>query len=234
MTLRILGLALEALGKRHRAVFVAILLPAVLLVAVETLGPWGTSSTFGKLLYVLLSVVAYVWLAIAIHRIVLLEDTFKLRWGWRETRFTGWLWLFSIVIGLVIWFVIEAFESIGMPSEGIIAIAFRFVVVVGVLYFASQYFLIFPAVAVDRKYKLAHSSVDTEEYRLTTFAVVAVFPVLLSVVELPASLISNPMLYSLARSLLSIISITIGVAMLSVLFRELSAQSGSSAARRSR
>ena len=224
MTLRILGLALEALGKHRRAVFTAILLPAVLLVAVETLGPWATSSTFGRLLYAILSLAAYVWLAIAIHRIVLLEDTFKLRWGWRETRFTGWLFLFSIVIGLVTWFLIAAFESIGMPDGGIIGRAFQLVVAVGVVYFASQYFLIFPAVAVDRKYKLAHSSVDTEEYRLTTFAVVAVFPVLLSLIELPAALISNVMLYSLVRSLLSIISITIGVAMLSVLYRELSSQ----------
>jgi len=222
VTLRILGLALEALGKRHRAVFGAILLPAILLVAVETLGPWGAASAFGKLFYVVLSVVAYVWLAIAIHRIVLLEETFKLRWGWRETRFAGWLWLFGVVIGLVIWFVIAAFESIGMPSSGIIATAFQFVVVVGVLYFASQYFLIFPAVAVDRKYTLAHSSVATEEYRLTAFAVVAVFPVLLSLIELPAVLIPDPILSALVRSLLSIISITIGVAMLSVLYRELS------------
>jgi len=232
VTLRILGLALEALGKHRRAVLVAILLPAALLVAVETLGPWGTASTFGRLFYVLLSVVAYVWLAIAIHRIVLLGDTFKLRWGWRETRFTGWLWLFSLLIGLVIWFVIAAFESIGMPSEGIIATAFQLVVAVIVLYFASQYFLIFPAVAVDRKYKLAHSSVDTEDYRLTTFAVVAVFPALLSLIELPASLIPDVMLYSLVRSLLSIISITIGIAMLSVLFRELSSLTGSLRRRR--
>ena len=232
MTLRILGLALEALGKHRRAVLVAILLPAVLLVAVETLGPWATASTPGRVFYVLLSVVAYVWLAIAIHRIVLLGDTFKLRWGWRETRFTGWLWLFSLLIGLVIWFVIAAFESIGMPSEGIIATAFQLVVAVIVLYFASQYFLIFPAIAVDRKYKLAHSSVDTEDYRLTTFAVVAVFPVLLSLIELPASLIPDVMLSSLVRSLLSIISITIGIAMLSVLFRELSSLTGSLRRRR--
>lgn len=224
MTLRILGLALEALGKHRRAVLGAILLPAVLLVAVDTLGPWGTASAPGKLFYVVLSVVAYVWLAIAIHRIVLLGDTFRLRWGWRETRFTGWLWLFSLLIGLVIWFVIAAFESIGMPSSGLIATAFQIAVAVAVLYFASQYFLIFPAVAVDRKYKLAHSSVDTEDYRLTTFAVVAVFPVLLSLIELPASMISNVMLYSLVRSVLSVISITIGIAMLSVLFRELSSR----------
>lgn len=218
---------MEALGKHRRAVLVAILLPAVLLVAVETLGPWATASTPGRVLYVLLSVVAYVWLAIAIHRIVLLGDTFKLRWGWRETRFTGWLWLFSLLIGLVIWFVIAAFESIGMPSEGIIATAFQLVVAVIVLYFASQYFLIFPAIALDRKYKLAHSSVDTEDYRGTTFAVVAVFPVLLSLIELPSALIPDAMLYSLVRSLLSIISITIGIAMLSVLFRELSSLTGS-------
>ena len=109
-----------------------------------------------------------------------------------------------------------------MPSSGIIATAFQLLVIVAVFYFASQYFLIFPAVAVDRKYTLAHSSVATEENRMTAFVVVAVFPVLLSLIELPASLISNVMLYALVRSLLSIISITIGVAMLSVLYRELS------------
>ena len=130
--------------------------------------------------------------------------------------------------GPAAWFIIAAFDSIGMPEGSVIGTAFQIVVAIGVLYFASQYFLIFPAVAVDRKYKLAHSSVDTEEYRLTTFAVVAIFPALLSLIELPASLISNLMLYSLVRSLLSIISITIGVAMLSVLFRELSPGTGSS------
>jgi len=228
VALRILGLALEALGRHRRAVFTAILLPAVLLVAADTLGPWATISTFGRLLYAVVSLAAYVWLAIAIHRIVLLEDTFKLRWGWRETRFTGWLFLFSFAIGLVAWFVIAAFESIGMPAGGIIGTAFQIVVAIGVVYFASQYFLIFPAVAVDRKYKLAHSSVDTEDYRMTTFAVVAIFPVMLSLIELPASLIPNVVLYSLVRSLLSIISITIGVAMLSVLFRELSPRTGPS------
>ena len=228
MTLRILGLALEALGRRGRAVLGAILLPAVLLVAVETLGPWGSGSAFGKLVYVVLSLVAYVWLAIAIHRIVLLDETFRIRWGWRETRFAGWLWLFGFAIGLVIWFVIAAFESIGMPSSGIIATAFQFLVAVAVVYFASQYFLIFPAVAVDRKFTLAHSSVATEENRVTAFAVVAVFPVLLSLIELPAGLIANVMVSALVQSLLSIISITIGVAMLSVLYRELTSGIGSS------
>ena len=228
MTLRILGLALEALGKHRGAVFGAILLPSLLMVAVYTLGPWIITSKLGGLLFAVLLLMANSWLAISIHRIVILEETFKLAWGWRETRFTGWLLLFGIGIGLVTWFIIAAFESIGMPEGGIIGTGFQIVVAIGVLYFASQYFLIFPAVAVDRKYKLAHSSVDTEEYRLTTFAVVAVFPVLLSLIDLPASLISNLMLYSLVRSLLSIISITIGVAMLSVLFRELSPGAGAS------
>jgi len=221
VSLRILGLALEALGKRRRAVFGAILLPAILLVVVDTLGPWATISAFGAAAYLVLSLVAYVWLAISIHRIVLLEETFKIRWGWRESRFLGWMIVFSLIIGVGTWFVIAAFESIGMPSGGVIGTAFQVLVAIAVFYFTSQYFLIFPAVAVDRKYTLKHSSVDTEDYRLTTFAVVAVFPVLLSLIYLPAALISNLMLYSLVRSLLSIISITIGVAMLSVLFREL-------------
>ena len=217
---------MEALGKHRRAVFGAILLPSLLMVSVYTLGPWAVSSMAGVLLFIVLLLMANTWLAISIHRIVILEETFKLQWGWRETRFTGWLLLFGIGIGLVTWLIIAAFESIGMPEGGVIGIGFQLVVSIGVLYFASQYFLIFPAVAVDRKYTLAHSSVDTEEYRLTAFAVVAVFPVLLSLVQLPASLISNLMLHSLVRSLLSIISITIGVAMLSILYRELSRGSG--------
>ncbi len=211
--------------------FGAILLPSLLMVAVYTLGPWIITSVVGGLVFVVLMLMANSWLAISIHRIVILEETFKLQWGWRETRFTGWLLLFGIGIGLTSWFIIAAFESIGMPSGGVIGTGFQLVVAIGVLYFASQYFLIFPAIAVDRKYKLAHSSVDTEDNRVTTFAIVAVFPALLSLVELPASLISNVMLYSLVRSLLSIISITICVAMLSVLFRELSPGTGSSRVR---
>lgn len=221
MTLRIFGLALEILSKRRGPVIGAILLPSVLLVAVGTFGPWAIGSRSGAFFYLIVQLAAYSWLAISIHRIVLLNDTFRLRWGWRETRFAGWLIMVSLGIGLSIGLVIFALESIGVPSRGFFAVVFQWLVTIVALYWAAQYFLIFPAIAIDRKYTVTHSSVDTEDYRFTAFMVVAVFPVLLSLVELPASLISNLMLFSLVRSLLSIISITIGVAMLSVLYKEL-------------
>lgn len=221
MTLRILGLALEILGKRRRAVLGAILLPAILMVALDVFGPQIIRSLGGGLIYSIMALAVYSWLAIAIHRVVLLNDTFRIRWGWRETRFAGWLMVMGFGVGLAHWAFVASFESIGMPSNGFVGTTFELLVALVILYWASQYFLIFPAIAVDRRYSASHSSVDTEDYRFTTFMVVAVFPVLLSLVELPASLISNVMLYSLVRSLLSIISVTIGVAMLSVLYREL-------------
>lgn len=225
MTLQILGLALEALGKRRKAVFGAILVPTLLMVGIAVMGPWAMDSPPGMLFYGGLLLVAHTWLAVSIHRIVILEESFKLRWGWREMRFTGWVILFLAGIAVAIWFIIEAFASIGMPTSGIIGTAFQLLVVVGVLFFTSQYFLIFPAIAVDRKYKLAHSSVDTEENRLATFAVVAVIPVLLWLVNILAAMISAELLQAVVRSLLTVVSITIGVAMLAKLYKELSSGS---------
>lgn len=130
--------------------------------------------------------------------------------------------MISFFIGLAIWFIVAAFQSIGMPDTGAVATTFELFITVSVLYWVSQYFLIFPAMAVDHKYSTKHSSVDVEESRIPAFMVVAVFPVLLSLVQLPAQLITNPMVSSMVGSVLSIVSIAIGVAMLSILYRELS------------
>lgn len=221
MALRIFGLALSVLGRRLGTIAGAIAIPAAVLVAVNTLGPWAAGSVPGTILLVVVTLASYSWFAISIHRIVLLDEGFVLRWGWRETRFARFLILFSFGMYILTWFVIAGFESIGVPSIGIVAGIFQFGVYLGATYWVSQYFLIFPAIAVDHKFSNFHSAVASEDNRLTVFAVIAVFPVLLSIVEFSAALIASPMLSSFVGSLLSLVSITIGVAMLSILYREL-------------
>ena len=100
MAVRIFGLALSVLSRRLGTVAGAIVIPAALLVVVSTLEPWAANSVPGAILLVVLTLAAYSWFAISIHRIVLLDEGFELRWGWRETRFARFLILFSI---LLIW-----------------------------------------------------------------------------------------------------------------------------------
>ena len=218
MIAQVFGSTIGILAQRKRAVLGAIFLPSVLLIATEILVAWMPVSYF---LFAFLPLIAYSWLAVSVHRAVLLEEHSGTAWGWRVGRFTVYLLFVSISIGLAIWVITGGLESIGFSSSGIVAVAFEILLWATILYWSSQYFLIFPAIAVDHKYSFTHSSVDAEDYRIAVFVVIAIFPILLSLIELPAKFISAPIPFLLVSSMLWIISITFGVAMVSMLYKNL-------------
>ena len=178
-------------------------------------------STLLVLVYALIQVMLTTVLAVTVHRIVLLDEGLSLRWGWRETRFAVRFVGLGVVTSALVALLVLSATSMGFPSSGYVFGTFAFVVVLIVTWWMSQFFLILPAVAVDHSYKLKKSSVYTEENRVTTFFVVILFPIIFSLLTLPAAAFENTVAATLASNILSVLSVSLGIAALSRLYREL-------------
>lgn len=132
-----------------------------------------SSSLLINILFSLTGLAAQVIFAIVTHRIVILGPQSVGPWGitsWskRETTFVIYFVLLWVLVGILI--TLFSFH----PYVTLIALLL-------VLWYSSRLFLVFPAIAIDKKISFHESWELTKKCHLFIFLVVVVFPILLAI-----------------------------------------------------
>lgn len=186
----------------------ALLAPFIILFFVGWIEPEKISPLLSMLI-ALAALVAYLFLIVTTHRVILLGPNSVPRWGIykitkREVRFA--LYSFVIIIVAMLPSVILVF----IPVVG--GIAF----ILGFSYLISRFSLVLPSIAIDQDLSFSDSWKVTKNYQLLMFVVVGIFPILLNIL---ISLISFIPYTSLAVTVLSLLITVWTVAALSVAFQ---------------
>ena len=222
MLVRVFVDALSLLFRQRRSGFfiIAAAMTAAFVVF-DFVAPMLGTGLFPAILKSLINLALVTVLAVAVHRLVLLDEGPGVRWGWRETGFAVRILGLAVAMVVLPMLGIAAATSLGFPNSGTPYEALRLLAVAGATYWLSQYFLILPAIAVDHSHTLKKSSVYTEENRVTTFIVVMIFPLIFSLIILPSLLFVAFDAFLVVLDFLSVIAMSMGVATLSCLYREL-------------
>jgi len=153
----------------------ALVLPVVAYLAIASLTiVYDANTTFTWILRAAI-LIPITLIAITTHRIILLGPESVPTWGinrfgWREIKFM--LAQYMVIIFLVPVMVLFFVPFVG-PILGMIAGA----------YMLGRMSLVFPSIALQRKFDFKDSWDATKNYKLMMFVVVAVFPFVLGMIE---------------------------------------------------
>ncbi len=185
----------------------ALFAPIVILLLIGWITPENPTPVFGVLITIVF-LVAYLFVVITTHRIILLGPNSVPKWG-----------LFKIT-KREIWFVIYMF---GITIATLPSIILAFIPVIGVIafglvstYLISRFSLILPSIAIDQGLSFSGSWNVTKSNQLLMFVVVGVFPMLLNAL---IGLISYIPYTDVIVSVLFLLNIVWTIAALSMAFQ---------------
>ncbi len=145
--------AVQAIAKEWKALLKVVAVPTLAFVALGLVP--SPPAYLGWLLLPLL-VGLPTMIAVSCHRLVILgadslPNAWGLYWWGRETRFLGWMWVLSILVGLA--------RSLpeSLFGEGFTQNVFSWVYVPLGLYLTARLSLVLPATAIGQRRALAHS-----------------------------------------------------------------------------
>ena len=187
----------------------ALAIPFVILVADSFLNAEPTESISG-LIFLLASIISYIWIAISTHRILLLGSSSVPEWGvYIPSKRDFCFFCYSLALSLLVTVVVML---------GLFSLITGFFGVCVALYLWSRLALVFPAIAIDEKFGFSNSWSATDANQLPIFVLVSLVPILVWIVSVAVALIPIVGHVSLV---LQIIAQVYTVALLSVSFREI-------------
>lgn len=231
----------EVFAKRF-ALIRALLLPTVGMSVLDIVQTRCPSTPAWNLLFSVMGTPFYTLFAISCHRIVLLgEESVPARWGiyWsmRETRFLGWLLAISalvsvttfLVFGVYMFLVLFVSNLIGFDLDSSrLYLVIVSIPIIFTFYFSLRFSLIFPAAATDKPIGIGDSWDMTIGHGVPLLFACAV-PVLIAIIlgyVLGFSLTgAGDILHISTRFVSSVAFGAIGVAVISVAYRQLACSS---------
>jgi hypothetical protein len=191
----------------------ALLIPVTVLVLLGSI-PVSISGLSLLIFYKILAFLAYVFLAIITHRIILLGPGAVPEWGLsaagkREIYFIG----YSLGIGLSVTLI----NYFGLASPTIWLIS-----IIAMIYILARVSLVFPAVATDSYWTFFDSWKATRGHQTLMLVVVLIFPI---VIGIPEMLLSRVPHMGIIVNVLSVVTMVFVVAALSVAFRVVTKES---------
>ncbi len=227
MALRILGLALEFVVNRWTAIVRTMVVPLILLLVVGALDASDDNARLPAAALPVAQILILSWFLVALHRVMLVGVRARAGADWPQLRYAAMLVAAGAILTIGTKFIVGAFESIGMPTQGIVAAAFYWLVAAGILYWISQYMLVLPATVVNRRYTPRHSAVDVEEHRVSTFLIALMLLILVLCAVGVDALASNAFLVASLRAVTLLVCATFAGAILSAFYSELATDESS-------
>lgn len=251
---------LHILWKRRQRFATALLIPTVVLLLVYNVAFYWIVSDFSKLasgealastegqdifilqhpaLFVLvilvlivLSVAAYVFYEISIHRLILLGDESiprygMVKWTWRETRFLLWFMAISILLAIVFLILFMLLSVFILPfansdsREYVLNIVY-FMALIPVIYLFYRLSLILPAVAVDEPPNFGSTWDLGGKNGWRLVLVVSIFPAVLTLTRSVIPIQGLTIASYLLDQLIIFLNLTVGISALSVSYQALS------------
>ena len=152
--------------------------------------------------------IIYTQIAVVTHRMILLGPNSVPNWGiYVPTRREFHFFITSFILGLIM--IPVAFLNI-IPNGGSIL----FTIVSS--YLISRFSLVFPSIAVDNPWSFSDSWSVTKDHQILMLAVILIFPIVISIPEILLSKLPHT---SLLVTFVSLITLVITIAALSVAFK---------------
>jgi len=207
-SLKPIQVGISTVNANFKALAKAILLPVFAYVAILAVMQVGGVSSTGLWILRIASLIPVTLIAVTTHRIILKGPESVPTWGinrfgWREIKFT--LCQYVILI-----FLLPLIVFLYIPFIGVF-LGF----IVGA-YMVGRMSLVFPSIAIDKKFDFKDSWDATKGHKLMMFVVVAVFPFFLGVFEFMLGRIQG---ITFALQLVSLFATVYIVAALSIAYQ---------------
>ena len=203
----------EALARLilHRNVLYRALLWPLAVIVITDVGLGSEHNAIFTALLEIIGLLGYLYFAIVVHRVVLLGPDAVSRWGivtWtkRETLFL--LHLIGIVVPVIPLVVLNQ-----------VSVWVTLIAACGYFYLTMRISLVFPGIAIGKKFSFHDSWKMTASYNKLMFLAALVVPI---ITALPFGLLSRIPFSEVPLSILSCVVLALDIAVLSVVFRYIS------------
>lgn len=214
------------LNKRRNAIFRGVILPSVLIIIFQMTCQKGCPIAITLALSIV-NMVAYIYIAIVVHRCILIGSESFPPWGigaWsnRETSF----FFYSLGIGFITIIPCLILSFLILPLDSGTPMIFR---MLPGLYLMARLSLVFPSIAVDKDISFRESWKLTKKHHLLVVLLVGLVPLLLN---LPTYYLPDTPLTMLFKSAYGCITAVIIIALLSKAYSLCVEQGGAGNGRR--
>ncbi|MCG3660140.1 hypothetical protein [Aliarcobacter butzleri] len=192
---KLMNESLKALIENKKALFKALFIPTLVLIGIyfyvpnliiqdgEAVFDENIKWRFG-IIWILILYINMV-IAISVHRIILIKDNISLFKSIIPSKIELRFFFKAVLFGILLWFIFMIFSLFLIPlkmyfnNEYIIQIALYVAIFITSIAF-SIFSMVFPATAIGKKMSLFNTLKFTKNYKLLSFFMIVVFPMILS------------------------------------------------------
>jgi len=192
---RVLIDTFKILLERRTPILKAIFIPCLIIIATNLLILNYIDVHFViSIFFFTLSIAAYIYIAVIVHRSVLIGSNSVPIWGiarWTQ-RETSFLFM-SFGVGIIAF--IPSLFLYALLSYFEISTSLYIIIIPG-YYLFSRLSLVFPSIAIDKEISISHSWKLTQNNQILLLLVVAVIPIIIQLPSdyIPETLITTPLL----------------------------------------
>lgn len=193
---RLMNESLKALIENKKALFKALFIPILFLLGINLFFPNIMVIQDGKPVFdenakqVFMIILVFVFyiniiMAVSVHRIILIKDDISLFKSIIPSKIELRFFFKAMLFGILLWFIFMIFSLFLIPlkmyfnNEYIIQIALYVAIFITSIAF-SIFSMVFPATAIGEKMGLFNTLKFTKNYKLLSFFMIVVFPIILS------------------------------------------------------
>lgn len=169
----------QTIGK---AVVIPMILLLILNFASNSFSSEDQKISLVNIFFVFLTILVDMVILVTVHRILILGRDSVPSWGIQKFEQREFNFFLKYLIIAIVFVTVVVLTTLLLRSLGVNIFTAILVTAIILSIFLSRVSLVFPAIAVDAKMSFKESFHYTEDFKLLTFVMVIVFPVLFSIV----------------------------------------------------